>query len=99
MLLLTLLFACKTTTDADPKVERITASEPTKLPMAQAASVVEIAPVGPEDLQPYAAGPGSGLRALMVGPLSEQDSPRQALVVFDRPMVCLLYTSPSPRDS
>jgi uncharacterized protein YfaS (alpha-2-macroglobulin family) len=96
MLLLTLLFACKTTTDADPKVEQITASEPTKLPMAQAASVVEIAPVGPEDLQPYAAGPGTGLRALMVGPLSEQDSPRQALVVFDRPMVPLANLDRDP---
>ncbi len=89
MLLLTLLFACKSTNNTDPQVEGLTPSEPTQLPVAQASSVVQIAPVGPEDLQPYAAGSTAGLRALMVGPQAEQDSPRQALVVFDRPMVPL----------
>lgn len=89
MLLLTLLFACKGSENLDPQGDQVGASEPTQLPVAQAASVVAIAPVGPSDLQPYASGSGSGLRALMVGPLGEQDSPRQALVVFDRSMVPL----------
>ena len=96
MLLLTLLFSCKSTNNVDPRLERFTESAPTQLPMAQASSVVEIAPVGPQDLRPYTAGSDSGLRALMVGPLAEQDSPRQALVVFDRAMVPLANLDRDP---
>jgi uncharacterized protein YfaS (alpha-2-macroglobulin family) len=49
----------------------------------------EFAPITPEELVPVQAAMGDGLQVLLAGPRGPQESPRQAVVVFDRPMVPL----------
>ncbi len=49
----------------------------------------ELAPIQPGELAPPPSESGEGLSVLLIGPQGPQESPRQAVVVFDRPMVAL----------
>lgn len=62
----------------------------TKLEVVTPGATDELAPIQPGELAPPpSAGDGEGLAVLLVGPSADQQSPRQAVAVFDRPMVAL----------
>lgn len=97
MLTALLLLACKPGAQ-DPELpdHPATQAQATVLPVGSAAQLPEIAPVGPGDLAAWDQDLGDGLQVLMVGPLGEQEQPRQAVVVFDRPMVPLARLDQDP---
>ncbi len=65
------------------------ATQGTVLAVARVDDVPEIAPIRPGELAPLEGGGGPGVRILLAGPQGDAEEPRQATVVFDRPMVPL----------
>ena len=91
MLTLALIFSCGSDRDErrDTLAASVLSAEPTSLAVAQASGLPEVMPVAVDDLQPWSGAATDGATVLMVGPQGEQERPRQAVVVFDRPMVAL----------
>ena len=93
-MLFSLLSACNKgpSTGEIPKelAEQVLDKPATRLEVAVAGDAPEIAAIQPGELSaPPNGGDGDGTRVLLVGPQGAQVSPRQAVVIFDRPMVAL----------
>lgn len=72
-------------------IQQVLGKPATTLEMVSATALPDLAPIQPGELTPppLGDGGGEGLSVLLVGPQGPQESPRQAVVVFDRPMVAL----------
>lgn len=89
-----LLSACKKDQSSavvpDDLLSQVLDRPATTLEEATAGGAPDVAPILPGDLSPPpSGGAGDGLQVLLVGPQGAQEAPRQAVVVFDRPMVAL----------
>ncbi len=98
-MLLFIALSCSGDTPGETKTEAT--QEPlagTSLKTVVDGPVGEIGPIGPGELAPPSLDFGDGLKILMVGPTGEQHRPKQAVVVFERPMIPLgeLGTAPVP---
>ena len=91
---LSLLIACKKGPSdgaiSEELVDQVLDKPATHLEVAVAGDAPDIGPIQPGELSPPSGGgDGEGTRVLLVGPQGAQVAPRQAVVVFDRPMVAL----------
>ncbi len=89
-MLLLIAMSCSGDGALETKTEAtLEASGGTRLKVVAEGPVGEIGPIGPGELAPPSMDFGDGLKVLMVGPTGEQHRPRQAVVVFERPMIPL----------
>ena len=73
----------------EEKIEASASKKGTLLELAEQDSSSEILPIPPDLLEAPPMEVSGDLGVLMVGPQGLQEAPRQAVIVFDRPMVAL----------